>query len=81
TEMCRITRVGGSLMLVDFVHHDLEWMRDELGVKSLGFEVDQIQTWFEEIGMVDIRIHVEAPATKGRDLPSTFTASGRRSGD
>ncbi|MFT5444271.1 MAG: DNA-binding transcriptional ArsR family regulator, partial [Myxococcota bacterium] len=41
TEMCRITRVGGSLMLVDFVHHDLEWMRDELGVKSLGFEVDQ----------------------------------------
>jgi len=28
--------------------------------------------------MIDIVIQVEAPATKGRDLPSTFVASARR---
>ena len=78
SEMHRIVRPGGTITLVDFVQHDLVWMREELGVKSLGFEVSQIRSWLEAIGMIDIVIQVEAPATKGRDLPSTFVASARR---
>lgn len=77
-EMHRIVRVGGSIMLVDFVRHDLDWMRNELGVQSLGFETDEVRAWLEELGMTDITIQVERPATKGRDLPSTFIASARK---
>ncbi|MCH7868454.1 MAG: metalloregulator ArsR/SmtB family transcription factor [Myxococcales bacterium] len=80
-EMCRIVRPGGSIVVVDFVQHELEWMRDELGVQALGFEVKKIRRWIDEAEMVDIRIHVEAPAAKGRDLPSTFIATARRSAE
>ena len=76
-EMCRVVRPGGSIILVDFVSHELEWMKQELGVESLGFEIDEIKAWFEEAGLVDVYIEIEAPATKGRDLPSTFVASAR----
>lgn len=77
-EMYRVVRAGGSLVVVDFVQHDLDWMREEIGVKSLGFDLNQVRGWIEAMGMVDIRIQVEAPATKGRDLPSTFIATARR---
>jgi ubiquinone/menaquinone biosynthesis C-methylase UbiE/DNA-binding transcriptional ArsR family regulator len=76
-EMCRVVRPGGSIILVDFVSHDLEWMQQELGVESLGFSVEEIRSWFEAAGLHDITIQVEAPATKGRDLPSTLVASAR----
>ncbi len=78
SEMCRVIRPGGSIVVVDFVEHDLDWMREELGVKSLGFEVEQIRQWISDLGMVDVQIQVEAPAAKGRDLPSTFIATARR---
>ncbi|MFB0976025.1 MAG: methyltransferase domain-containing protein, partial [Myxococcota bacterium] len=77
-EMHRIVRPGGSIMLVDFVRHDLDWMRNELGVESLGFELDQVRDWLEGLGMMDITIQVDPPATKARDLPSTFIASARK---
>ncbi len=77
-EMHRIVRPGGSIMLVDFVRHDLDWMRNELGVESLGFELDQVRGWLEALGMTDIAIQVDPPATKARDLPSTFIASARK---
>ena len=78
SEMCRVIRPGGSIVVVDFVEHELDWMREELGVKSLGFEVEQIRQWISDLGMVDVQIQVEAPAAKGRDLPSTFIATARR---
>jgi len=77
-EMCRVVRPAGSVILVDFVSHDLEWMQQELGVESLGFEVDEVRSWFEASDLRDIHILVAAPATKGRDLPSTFVASARQ---
>jgi ubiquinone/menaquinone biosynthesis C-methylase UbiE/DNA-binding transcriptional ArsR family regulator len=80
-EMKRIVRPGGAVVLVDFVRHDLEWMREELGVESLGFEVEQIRSWFDRIELTDVHIQVQPPATKGRDIPSTFIASARRRGE
>lgn len=77
-EMQRVVRPGGSIMLVDFVQHDLEWMRDELGVESLGFDIEQIRSWLEGIGLLDIQIQLQPPATKARNIPSTFIASARR---
>lgn len=77
-EMRRAVRPGGRLVIVDFVRHELDWMREELGVKSLGFDLEEVRDWFERAGITDLRIAIEEPVARGRDLPSTFVASGRR---
>ena len=77
-EMARITKPGGAVVIVDFVHHDQEWMRHELGVQWQGFETAEVETWFTECGMSAIRVETHEPRTRGRDLPATFIASARR---
>ena len=77
-EMARAVRAGGVVVVVDFLHHEHEWMRQELGVTWLGFTPDEITAWFADAGLVSLRIETEAAAPGGRDLPATFIASGRR---
>lgn len=77
-EMHRITRPGGILVVVDFVAHDLTWMREELGVQNLGFAIDEIEQGYDALGMQEIVIRTHDPATRGRDLPSTFIATARK---
>ena len=36
-EMARVVKPGGAVVVVDFVAHEHEWMRQELGVAWLGF--------------------------------------------
>ena len=40
-EMARVVGPGGVVVVVDFVSHDQEWMRQELGALWLGFSLDQ----------------------------------------
>ena len=80
-EMKRIVRPGGRIVVVDFVRHELEWMRRELDVQNLGFEIDEVKAWFEEVGLEDLRIQVAEPLARDRDLPATFIASACRAGD
>ncbi len=77
-EMARITKPGGVVVAIDFVQHEHEWMRQELGVAWLGFGLDEVGQWFEAAGLVGHRCETQAPATGSRDLPATFIASGRR---
>ncbi len=77
-EMHRVTRPGGTIVVVDFVAHDLTWMRDELGVNHLGFGLDEVRDWYAACDLHDITIRTHDPATRGRDLPSTFIATARR---
>ncbi len=79
-EMVRVVRPGGQIVVVDFVEHDLAWMRQELGVKSLGFELKEVRGWFETFELENVRLDVQEPTARGRDLPSTFVVSGRRPG-
>lgn len=73
-EMARVVKPGGRVVVVDFVQHEAEWMRAELGVLWLGFPSDEVVRWMESAGLRDVRIqHFESA-----DLPATFVASGHR---
>jgi ArsR family transcriptional regulator len=76
-EMARITKPGGSVVAVDFIPHQLEWMRQELGVNWLGFRAEEVASWFDDVGLVDYRYEEHEGLSAGRDLPATFIASGR----
>jgi len=77
-EMARITRPGGRVVTVDFVSHEHDWMRQELGVVWLGFDPDVIAGWYAEAGLEDVDVEVFEPTSGGRDLPATLIASARR---
>ncbi len=77
-EMARVVRPGGAVVVVDFVQHEHEWMRQELGVAWLGFEAGEIESWFAEAGLAGVEREVQAGSSTGRDLPGTFIACGRK---
>ena len=78
-EMARCVRPGGTVVIVDFVLHEHEWMRRELGMLWLGFELDLVRQWFETGGLPELQIQVYESPGRGRDLPATFIASSQRS--
>jgi ArsR family transcriptional regulator len=77
-EMARVVRPGGSVVIVDFVQHEREWMREELGVVRMGFAADEIARWLEAAGLREVRVEAQPPAARGADLPATFIASARK---
>ena len=49
-EAMRTLAPGGTLMIVDFEPHTLEFLRDEQAHRRLGFSTDQISGWVSEAG-------------------------------
>ena len=79
-EMARAVATGGVVVTVDFLRHEHEWMRQELGVAWLGFELEELETWFDDAGLEHFRAEVQEPHGRQRDLPATVIASARRPG-
>jgi SAM-dependent methyltransferase len=49
-ELVRITRTGGSVVLLDLVPHNQEWMRDEMAHRWLGFARADVEKWLRAAG-------------------------------
>jgi ArsR family transcriptional regulator len=79
-EMARVVGPGGRVIVVDFVRHDFEWMRQDLGVAWLGFDLEELASWFEAAGLEGFASEQHAAQGAARDLPATFIASARRPG-
>lgn len=77
-EMARVVKPGGRVVVIDFLRHDREWMRQELGVLWLGFPAAEIEAHFAAAGLEDVQLDIQAPPSRGADLPETFIASARR---
>lgn len=77
-EMARVVRPGGAVVVVDFVRHEAEWMRDELGVQWLGFPPDEVAGWLRGVGLERLRVETIAARSPTRELPAAFIASARR---
>ena len=78
TEMARIVRPGGHVVIVDFRAHGIEWMKRDFGVRWMGFSQDDVAGWFEHAGLDQPLVHEYPPRARDRDLPGTFIASARR---
>jgi ubiquinone/menaquinone biosynthesis C-methylase UbiE/DNA-binding transcriptional ArsR family regulator len=77
-ELARIVKPGGRVVLVDFLEHDLPWLKEELGVQWQGFSLDRVRGWFSKAGLVDFEVEVTDAPHKDRDLPETFIASATK---
>jgi SAM-dependent methyltransferase len=79
-EMARVVRPGGTVVVVDFMRHDREWMQQELGVLWLGFPPEEIERLFLVAGLEDLRLDIHSTPSHSADLPETFIASGAKPG-
>ena len=77
-EMARVVAPGGKVVIVDFVLHEHEWMRQELGVTWLGFAEQELRGWFDEARLAGFRYETRAGDSSARDLPATFIASAHK---
>lgn len=52
--LCRIARSGGSVILVDLVQHQQEWMRERMAHRWLGFDRAEVEKWFRTAGAASV---------------------------
>jgi ArsR family transcriptional regulator len=50
-EAARVLKPGGRLLIVDFAPHELEFLRDEHAHRRLGFTDEEVQRWFDGVGL------------------------------
>jgi ubiquinone/menaquinone biosynthesis C-methylase UbiE len=72
SEMARVLRPGGVLVLTDADEHDQDWMREAMADRWLGFKRSDIRAWLEGAGLAG----VEVDCAKGVCCPRT--SDGRR---
>ena len=53
-EMVRILKPGGRLIITDMDSHTHEWARKEMADVWLGFEREQMRTWYQQAGLVNV---------------------------
>ena len=51
TEAARVLNPRGSVLIIDFAPHDLEFCRSEFAHRRLGFADREVRSWFEAAGL------------------------------
>jgi len=72
-ESARILRPGGRLLVVDMLPHERDEYRSTMGHLWLGFSESQLDAWFADAGLRDLRVVPLAPNPHAKG-PNLFTA-------
>jgi ubiquinone/menaquinone biosynthesis C-methylase UbiE/DNA-binding transcriptional ArsR family regulator len=65
-EAARVLNARGSVLIVDFAPHDLEFCRSELAHRRLGFADQEVQSWFAAAGLKPIASQSIAAEGRGK---------------
>jgi ubiquinone/menaquinone biosynthesis C-methylase UbiE len=78
-EMVRIIKPGGRLVITDLDTHTHSWMKKEMADEWLGFDRNQIRTWFQEMDLVNVLVDCtgESCCAKSEDENLAQTAEGQ----
>jgi len=60
-DAARALRPGGRILIADFAPHGLEFLRDELAHRRLGFSDSEVDGWFKAAGLTPITTEAIAP--------------------
>jgi SAM-dependent methyltransferase len=77
TEVCRVLKPEGRLLVVDMMPHERSEFRNIMGHVWQGFGGDELSRWAEQAGLYDLRYH-PLPADPVAKGPTLFAASARR---
>lgn len=76
SEMHRVLKKDGIVVISDVMEHDGEWAREEMFDEWLGFSNEQIINWLEESGFKDIQIENTDLSCKGYSSKGEYTETG-----
>lgn len=76
SEMNRVLKKDGVVVISDVIEHDGEWAREEMFDEWLGFSNEQIKDWLEEAGFNNIQIENTDLSCKGYSSKGEYTETG-----
>lgn len=74
TEIARVLKPGGKLLIVDMVPHDREELREKMGHVWPGFSYEQLAAWGTDAGFAGLRYRPLPPDPLAKG-PMLFTAT------
>jgi ubiquinone/menaquinone biosynthesis C-methylase UbiE len=78
-EAARVLRPAGSLLVVDFAPHQLEFLRDEHAHRRLGFAEETVSEWMQAAGLqVALHRKLAPPEASGRIAVSIWLGRDQR---
>ncbi len=76
SEMYRMLKKGGTVVISDVMKHDGEWARREMFDEWLGFSNDEISNWFKKVNFRNINIENTDLFCKGYSSKGEYTKTG-----
>jgi ubiquinone/menaquinone biosynthesis C-methylase UbiE/DNA-binding transcriptional ArsR family regulator len=65
-ETARVLNLKGSVLIVDFAPHELEFCRSELAHRRLGFADQEVESWFSAAGLKSVASKSIAAEGRGK---------------